>query len=391
MQSLSEEKASLLYKISHFNFEKFYITPYRIACHFFMWLFFSSLLFLNYWMELGMSLEHSFLLTFRATINNMVVFYLFFYIIVPKVFKSKKMGVLMIILSIPFSVCVWLSTNYFQFKLFNYLNIDIYDGPLKGIIKKNAMQSYREALSYKNIFGNAMIVIYSFSPPFFVKMLFDITRLFNRTIYFQKQTTELELQNLNIEKDFLKAQLNPHFLFNTLNNLYGLVVKKDPKAPETIINISDLMAYTLYESNTEKVPLQKELDFLRNYFYLEKMRYSKDKIITLEISITENIENIKIAPLLTFTFIENAFKYGLKSTQDQFLKINIGISNNIFHFSVLNDKENKSVKKTDLGGIGLKNIKKRLTLIYPNNHEITIEDKGNSFFVSLSINLIQDE
>ncbi len=199
--------------------------------------------------------------------------------------------------------------------------------------------------------------------------------------------------NIKNGRNFLPTmtKLNPHFLFKTLNNLYGLVVKKEHKAPETIINISDLMAYTLYESNTEKVPLQKELDFLRNYFYLEKMRYSKDKIITLEISITENIENIKIAPLLTFTFIENAFKYGLKSTQDQFLKINIGISNNIFHFSVLNDKENKSVKKTDLGGIGLKNIKKRLTLIYPNNHEITIEDKGNSFFVSLSINLIQDE
>lgn len=387
MQTSAKGMTPFLEKISQFNFNKFYTPTNRIICHAFVWVFFGSLLFLNFWVELQISLKSSLWMTLRGTINNMTVFYLFFYLAVPRIFKSKAWSILLIVLSIPLAIYIWLSVNYFQYNILNYFGIDIHEGPLKGLISRNANQTYGEALDYKNVFGNAMLVIYSFSPPFFVKVLFDITRLFNRTIYFQKQTSELELQNLNIEKDFLKAQLNPHFLFNTLNNLYGLVVKKDPSAPEAIINISDLMAYTLYESNTEKVPVEKELDFIQNYFYLERMRYSADKEITLEISVPDDIENIMIAPLLSFTFIENAFKYGLKSKNDNFLKINISIVNNIFYFAVENNKEKNSIKTTTLGGIGVKNIEKRLKLIYPHNHEILIEDRDTSFFVSLSINL----
>ncbi|WP_312392124.1 sensor histidine kinase [Chryseobacterium sp.] len=376
-----------LERISKLDFDIFYTPITRLLCHVFMWLFFFSLLFLNYWLELNLSFQSSFLLCGRSTINNIIVFYIFFYIIVPIVFRSKKWGIFFIILSIPISIFIWLSANYVQFNILHYLGVEINDGPLKDIVSKNAQQHYLQAVSFQNIFGNAMIVIYAFSPPFFVKILFDITRLFNRTIFFQKQTSNLELQNLNIEKDFLKAQLNPHFLFNTLNNLYGLVIKKDPSAPEVIINISDMMAYTLYESNTEKVPLQKELDFIANFFALEKMRYSPDYDILLETSIDQNIENTTIAPLLSFTFIENAFKYGLKSTKDNFLKINIKISNNIFYLSIANNKEKQSLKKTVLGGIGVKNVEKRLNLIYPNHHELIIEDRETSFFVSLSIKL----
>lgn len=387
MQTSAKGMTPFLEKISQFNFEEFYTPFTRILCHMLMWIFFSSLFFLNFWVELQMTLKSSLLMTMRGTVNNMAVFYIFFYIAVPRIFRSKAWSVLLIILSIPSLIYIWLSFNFFQYTFLNYLGIDILEGPLKGLISRNANQTYLQALSYKNVLGNTMLVIYSFSPPFFVKILFDITRLFNRTIYFQKQTSELELQNLNIEKDFLKAQLNPHFLFNTLNNLYGLVVKKDPSAPEAIINISDMMAYTLYESNTEKVPIEKELDFIQNYFYLERMRYSADKDITLNISVPDDVENIMIAPLLTFTFIENAFKYGLKAKSDNFLKINIDIVNNIFYFAIENNKEKNSKKTTNLGGIGVKNIEKRLKLLYPHNHEIKIEDRETSFFVSLSINL----
>lgn len=376
-----------LEKISQFNFEKLYTPSNRVICHIFVWFFFSFLLFLNFWVELQMSLDSSLLMTMRGTVNNITVFYLFFYIVVPNIFKSKAWNILLILLSIPFSIYIWLAINFLQYNILNYFGIEIIEGPLKGLISKNANQTYAQALSYENIFGNAMLVIYSFSPPFFVKTLFDITRLFNRTIYFQKQTSELELQNLNIEKDFLKAQLNPHFLFNTLNNLYGLVVKKDPSAPEAIINISDLMAYTLYESNTEKVSIEKELDFIKNYFYLERMRYSTDKDITLDISTPDDIESIMIAPLLCFTFIENGFKYGLRSKNGNFLKININIVNNIFYFAIENDKEKELEKTTTLGGIGVKNIEKRLKLLYPQKHKLIIEDKEASFFVSISINL----
>lgn len=387
MDTSNQKISPFLEKISQFNFDKFYTPGNRFLCHVCMWIFFAVLLFFNYFLELKIPFKLSLLLTGRGTINNMAVFYLFFYAVVPKIFKSRVWGIVFIILSIPASIYIWMAVNHLQLSMLYNLGIDIHDGPLKGVISKNANQSYLETLSYKAVFGNATLVIYSFSPPFFVKILFDISRLFSRTIYLQKQTLDLELQNLNIEKDFLKAQLNPHFLFNTLNNLYGLVVKKDPSAPDAIINISDLMAYTLYESNTEKVQVQKELDFIQNYFYLERMRYAADKEITLDISVEDHIDHIQIAPLLCFTFIENAFKYGLKSTGNNFLKISINIVNNIFYFAIENDKDNNGVKKTSLGGIGVKNVEKRLNLIYPNNHEIVIEDRELSFFVSLSINL----
>lgn len=388
MSTTTYKMSPFLEKISQFNFDKYYTLLNRILCHIAMWMFFSVLLLLYYSLEIKLSYKSCLLLTGRGTINNMVVFYLFFYVIVPKIFKSKGWGILLIILSIPFSIYVWLLINHFQLSILYYLGIDIHEGPLKNIVSKNAKQSYTEALSSKNVFGNAMLVIYSFTPPFFVKILFDITRLFNRTIYFQKQTSDLELQNLNIEKDFLKAQLNPHFLFNTLNNLYGLVIKKDPSAADVIINISDLMAYTLYESNTEKVPVEKELEFIQNYFYLERMRYSADKDITMEISVPDESRMLQIAPLLSFNFIENAFKYGLKAEKNNFLNISIKIVNNIFYFSIENNKEDNSIDKMSLGGIGVKNVKKRLNLIYPDHHQLIIDDRENSFFVSLSINLV---
>lgn len=387
MQTTVKGMTPFLEKISKFNFGKFYTLTNRILSHSFMWLFFSLLFFLNFWVELQMPLDSSLVMTMRGTINNITVFYIFFYLIVPIIFKSKGWSILLISLSIIGLIYIWLTINFLQYNILNYFGIDVLQGPLQGIIDKNASQTYSQALSNKNVLGNAMLVIYSFSPPFFVKILFDMTKLFSRTIYFQKQTSQLEMQNLNIEKDFLKSQLNPHFLFNTLNNLYGLVVKNDPSAPDTIINLSDMMAYTLYESNTDKVPIEKELDFIRNYFYLERMRYSEDKDINLNIDVSDDIEETLIAPLLTFTFIENAFKYGLKSKNNNYLRININIANNIFYFSVENNKEETSKKIKDLGGIGVKNIRKRLKLIYPQKHTIHIEDKGTSFLVSLLINL----
>jgi len=381
-----QKMTPFLERISNINFDKHYTPLIRVLCHMSMWIFFSSLLFLYYIMEIKLPLIVSFLVTSRAAINNIVVFYLLFYLVIPYIIKGR-FGILFLILCLPLAVYTWLFVNHLQLVVLNYFNIDIHNGPLKDIIKKNAALKLSEALSVETVLGNTIQVIYSFSPLFFTKMLFDSTRLFSRTIFFQKQTLDLELQNLNIEKDFLKSQLNPHFLFNTMNNLYGLVVKNDPSAPQTIISISNLMAYSLYESDTEKVALEKELDFIRNYFSLEKMRHSKNKDISLNIDAPEEMQNLMIAPLLTFTFIENAFKYGLKEQENNFVKININIADNIFNFLIENNKEKSPSKKASLGGIGIKNIEKRLALIYPDKHEFKIEDKETYFSVSLSINL----
>ncbi|KUJ50898.1 sensor histidine kinase [Chryseobacterium sp. JAH] len=385
MNFREKELDPFLKRISLINFNDLYTPFRRFILHTSMWLFFMSLLFFNYWIEAALPAESSVLLTGRLIINNMVVFYLSFYFFIPKAFKVKNWGILLIILYSPLVFYMWLTTNYLQFYILDYFGFDIHTGPLKNIISKNAEQSYWDAISVENVLSNAIIVMYAFSPSFFIKILFDTTRLYSRTISIEKQNLNLELQNVNIEKDFLKAQLNPHFLFNTLNNLYGLVVSKNPLASETIINISDLMSYTLYESNIEKVPLQKELDFIKNYFFLERMRYSTDKDISLDITESDDT-HLEIAPLLCFTFIENAFKYGLQEKNNNFIHITIKIVNYIFYFAIENNKE-EFKKKTALGGIGLKNTQKRLNLIYPDSHELKIEDRNKSFFVSLTINL----
>ncbi|WP_294314271.1 sensor histidine kinase [uncultured Chryseobacterium sp.] len=385
MKFREEELDPLLQRISLIDFNNLYTPFRRFMLHISMWFVFGTLLFFNYKNEGHLSNLESIILSGRLVINNMIIFYLFFYLFIPRVFKIKNWSILIIFLSTPLLFYMWLSTNYFQFYFLNLLEFDVHSGPLQNIVSKNANQSYFDAVSFKKVLSNAIIVMYAFSPSFFLKILFDITRLFNKAISFQKKNMSLELQNVNIEKDFLKAQLNPHFLFNTLNNLYGLVVSKNPLAAETIINISDLMSYTLYESNIEKVPLQKELDFIKNYFFLERMRYSADKDIFLDISSDENNE-LEIAPLLCFTFIENAFKYGLQEKNNNFLHITIKIVNNIFYFAIENNKE-EFKKKTALGGIGLKNTQKRLSLIYPDSHELKIEDRNKSFFVFLKINL----
>lgn len=368
------------------EFEKFYNKSSKILFHFLMWFIFSFLLLVYYHLEIRLNIFHSFIMTLRSTVNNAVVFYCFFYLFSPFIIrKSIYLRLFLFLLSVPVCIYIWLIVNHYILCLYQFLGFEIENGFLKNIIKNNANQTFLEAVQLETVLSNAMIVIYTLSPFFFIKILFEILRIYNKTTELQQQKLEVEIQNINIEKDFLKSQLNPHFLFNTLNNLYGLSVKKDDSAPEVILNLSDIMSYTLYESNSEKVALEKEIDFIKNYFELEKMRYPKDKNIQLEISGEDEISGLYIAPLLTFTFIENAFKYGLKS-QNPFIKQKVIINENQFLFIVENDKEKLS-EKNKFGGIGIENIKKRLQLLYPNQHQLEIKNLENSFRIELKINL----
>jgi sensor histidine kinase YesM len=386
-----KESGALLQKIATIDFDKLYHPSLRIFLHCAMWLSLSSLFFCYYYIEFQQSFTESLIFSTRTTINNMVLFYLFFYLIIPIIFTLEKWGVFFLLLCFPLSIYIWLFTNLMQFRFLHFYGFEITsEGPFKGSVKKLAEVSVLETISLESIIGNAMLVIFSYSPPFFVKILFDITRVYNKTIRYQKHNLELEVQNINIEKNFLKAQLNPHFLFNTLNNLYSLVIKKDPGAPEAIIKISEIMSYTLYESNTEKVSLEKETEFIRNYFDLEKMRASADKDLSLHIDIPSQQQQLKIAPLLTFTFVENAFKYGLDSN-NSFIKISIKVADTSFHFNCENSK-NAFIKDRKVnGGIGVQNIRKRLDLLYRDRYTLKIENTDDLYSVSLKIDLEHDE
>lgn len=255
----------------------------------------------------------------------------------------------------------------------------------KRALERSQNETFLHLVSPGNILVVFVPFLTSISPFFFTKIIFSIIRFYSVSYKSERKTVHLEQEKLNLERDFLKAQLNPHFLFNTLNNLYGLSLRKDTQTPEVITQLSEMMRYTLYESNTERVPLKKELHYLQNYVQLEKMRYKRDACIVSEID-DSNVTNQHVAPLLTFTFVENAFKYGLKKKNEGFIKLYISIKDDIFYFSIQNDKKEKQ-KVSPVGGIGLENAKKRLELLYPGKHNLAIEDNGKIFFVELTINL----
>jgi len=195
-----------------------------------------------------------------------------------------------------------------------------------------------------------------------------------------KEKTESELRAL-------KSQINPHFLFNSLNNIYSLSLGKAKSTPEAILKLSGLMRYMLYESNEDLVPLKREIVFMDNYVELQKLR--SDQRSNIEYNKKGDPARIKIAPLLFLPFIENAFKHGIKGDPDGgYVKIRLVIEDNIVDLYIENNKgEVEKVEKNEFNGIGLNNVKRRLELIYPGKYELDIMEGEQSFQVGLKLNL----
>lgn len=203
----------------------------------------------------------------------------------------------------------------------------------------------------------------------------------------EKDKIEIELKLKETELKFLKAQIHPHFLFNTLNNLYGLTLEKSDLASEVVVKLSEMLDYMLYECNENLVPLEKEIKLLENYIALEKIRH--DESLDIELSIIGNLKNLKIAPLVLLPFVENAFKHGMsKQASRKWLHININIENHNLKYAVSNSKEDGEVTANQLSeGIGLENLRKRLLLQYKQFFKLDIQDKGNEFKACLNLEL----
>jgi LytS/YehU family sensor histidine kinase len=210
----------------------------------------------------------------------------------------------------------------------------------------------------------------------------------------QKETEQLFQEKTKAELQLLKAQVHPHFLFNTLNNIYYFTLSGSPKAPEMINKLSGLLHYILNECNQPLVALQKELNMVRDYMALEKIRYGEQMNMTIEIqedgfpSLRGDAGRGLIAPLLLIPFVENSFKHGTsKMLAHPWVKLQIIIENNTLHFSVTNSRPQEAEPQVKKGNIGLKNVKKRLELLYPGTHELNIISEPESFFVFLKVQL----
>ncbi len=234
---------------------------------------------------------------------------------------------------------------------------------------------YFRTYAQVNIFTTFSIIILAFAYRLLLAFFLQ-----------QRISKELENQKLQAELSFLKMQINPHFLFNALNNIYSLtVIEKGKKSGDSVLKLAEMMRYVLYEKEDEenKVPLDKEIKQLNNHIDLEKLRHAKG--ICLNFSIEGDTAEKRVAPLLLFPFLENAFKHGVLTNPQKPITMQLKVTADRLYFSIENTKNN--FQKDKVGGIGIQNVKKRLSLIYQHSYSINIREKDEDFCVELSLPL----
>jgi hypothetical protein len=197
----------------------------------------------------------------------------------------------------------------------------------------------------------------------------------------RRRLAELEHENLEQQLEYLRYQINPHFFMNTLNNIHALVDIDPEKAKGTILELSKMMRFVLYEGNKQGVPLSREMDFIRHYVTLMQLRYTDKVHIALDLP--GYVPDRQIPPLILITFIENAFKHGVSYQRESFIGVKVGVEKESLVFECRNSKAN--VSNEEQGGVGLANVRKRLDLLYGNNYTLSIHNDADVFSVELNI------
>lgn len=245
--------------------------------------------------------------------------------------------------------------------------------------RNNLMSAHPEDFTkgyFNQSVGYTCLVLLAATSLYVLKLLFKN----------QHNLTSVETEKLKLELNQLKLQIQPHFFFNTLNNMYALSVQKSPETPQMIKSLSSIMRYVLYESNQDKVTLDKEVAFIKNYIQLESFRHTKANLI--EFSTQGDTAGLMIEPLLFMPLIENTFKHVLhKDITEKWIRMILSVDEKEIIFQTSNPLVPPGKEDTGSGGIGLKNVRKRLELLYPKRHELTIFKEENAFTVTLVINL----
>jgi two-component system LytT family sensor kinase len=310
---------------------------------------------------------------------NFLLFYIVAFYIMPLIGNFRKKWFWVLIASLLIAVLF----TYLRFRIEMYRADYLFDQstsafkfPRNPNPKQYGFFGYRFRSYFQlNILTNVSIVVIAFAYRLLL-------------LWFQQEKirTDLENQKLQAELSFLKMQVNPHFLFNALNNIYSLAIIEDSKRTGgSILKLSELMRYMLYEKedSESKVSLDKEIHYINSYIDLEKLRHLGN--IYVSFSIEGEVDGKRIAPLLLFPLIENAFKHGILTEKNKPVNIDLNISDQAMKFSISNFKN--AYQKHEVGGIGLQNVKKRLELIYGVKHQLDISEDKDRFNVNLQLPL----
>jgi two-component system, LytTR family, sensor kinase len=302
----------------------------------------------------------AFLITLIKVIDLALMVYITNYILLPQLFYKKKYG--------------WFVLAFFLLVISS------------SVLKMNILGRIMNAPQLYSLSGDLKQRIYdNVLPHFFlviagaaVKLMFDYSRL-------QQKMAETAKEKAEAELNFLKSQINPHFLFNSLNSVYFLIDKNNAEARESLHKFSDMLRYQLYEVNGAKIPVEREISYLEDYVDLQKLR--KDEHYTVSFNYSPQVSGFSIEPLLLIPFVENAFKHvSSHADKNNFVKLELTRNDGQFIFSTENSKD--KTKTTDpYSGIGLNNVKRRLELLYPGRHELTIRDEEDVYRVDLRLKI----
>lgn len=293
---------------------------------------------------------------------NMLVAYLNYFIFLPRFLDRKKLGRYLIEFFIPFAVLMIIRVHLQRYAVDGY--------------------TYQARYFYSNLF-----IVQATATSLFVTIFVGLLRFAKDWFELEARRKEVENARLSAELNYLKAQINPHFLFNTLNNLYYLAYSKSDNTTEVIAKLSQMMRYMISEGDQEKVLLGKEIEYMQSYIALEQLRLNN--ALPVQFDVHGNVNGQKIAPFILIPFLENAFKHGVHGTRNNsWITLSLTLQQNLCEFIVENSKHKDAVLQPEQrSGIGLQNVKRRLELSYPQQHVLHITDEADRYRVALKISL----
>jgi two-component system LytT family sensor kinase len=241
-------------------------------------------------------------------------------------------------------------------------------------------------LWYPEVILHGWTNVILFFPTLIFLVVSIVYRLIIDKIESDKKQKEIIAEQLSVKLKFLRSQINPHFIFNVLANLVSLARKRSEQMEPALIMLSDLMRYMLYESDEKRVTLSAEIDYLKSYIELQKLRFGSDVKIDAEMNLSQTESQYSIEPMLLIPFVENAFKHGM-GMDEPFIEIKLWVDNGWLKFDVKNKFTDADENKDESKGIGLENVKSRLILLYPKEYELVIKKSNNLFHVQLTLQL----